>query len=199
MFDVNAGKRRPSIPRYVSMRPFRPLAFLALTALAAAPALLLSIRPSVAASMPPSPAPSASPSAQAATIVNSGSTNFPGYRIALEPSGVAYVTNTRDDAHTVQRVDPKLAERFFAAIAAVGPMSGISVMHCMKSASFGSTTTVTMNGATSPDISCGGDAKVAELAAAADSVAHAVHAGRITTRRLLEGNVTPAPAGTATP
>ncbi len=185
--------------RYVNMRPFRPLAALALTALATVSALVPNTLPSAAASVPPLPSPRSSPSAQAATIVNSGSTNFPGYRIALEPSGVAYVTNARDDTRTVQQVDPKLAKRFFDAAAAVGPMSAVTVMHCMKSASFGSTTTVTMNGATSPDISCGGDPKVAELANVADSVAHAVHAGRITTRRLLEGNVTPAPAATATP
>ncbi len=181
--------------RYRVMRLFRPLAILALAALLGAPALAQS----PATSTSPLPSPSSSPSALAATIANSGSTNFPGYRIALEPTGVAFVTNTRDNTSSVQRVDPKLAKRFFDAMAAVGPMSGITVLHCMKSASFGSSTTITMNGATSPDISCGGDPKVAELASAADSVAHAVHAGRTTTRRLLDGNVTPAPGGTATP
>ncbi len=187
------------------MRMIRSLAAFAMFALSGVPALAQTATPSAApppdiiarpvvTAGPSQPVPTGSPSARAVLIENSGSTNTLAYTIALEPSGVAFL---KSSGTTVARqLDAKIVARFFTALTTVGPLEKIIVQPCAKSASFGTYTTVTAAGKSSPDISCGGDAKTAELAAAADAVAIAARAGRPTYRRLLDTNAAPMPSPT---
>jgi hypothetical protein len=98
----------------------------------------------------------------AATIVNSGSTNRPGFRIVVDRSGVAELTATpgRLGAKQVQsparRTLPHaLVEAFYADLDAAKPLDSLPAVHCAKSASFGSTLTVVFGKEQTPDLSCG--------------------------------------------
>lgn len=101
---------------------------------------------------------SAAPPEKAA-IVNSGSTNTAGYRIDVSSDGTGTLTmqaHPRSDLSTKPkpfRVETALAARFFNDVKAV---RGIDVQGkpCMKSASFGTSTHITYNGWTSPDLEC---------------------------------------------
>jgi len=109
----------------------------------------------------------------AATIVNSGSTNRPGFRIAVNPSGAAeYIPSPRragpqtEPAKPLQAtLPPALIERFYADLKAAKPFASLPAAHCMKSVSFGSTLTIAFGEEQTPDLSCGdgGNAVVANL------------------------------------
>lgn len=102
----------------------------------------------------------AAPARDGAVIVDSGSTNTPGYRIDVWSDGSATVVVQN---RGVVRGAPKsfsvaahVASQFFANLKAVrgGNVTG---QPCMKSASFGTTTRVTWHGWTSPDLDCPSD------------------------------------------
>jgi len=100
-----------------------------------------------------------------ATIVNSGSTNRPGFRIVVDRSGTAEFTSVprRPAAETkpVELALPQgLAERFYAALKAAKPLSSLPELHCVKSASFGFVLTVSFDGEETPDLSCGSNSPV---------------------------------------
>ena len=88
-----------------------------------------------------------------ATSVNSGSTNRPGFRIAVKRTGVAEM-NTR--GKSVQRkIAAETVERFYADLKAAEPLPALPKVYCMKSASFGSLLSVEFGGDRTPDLSCG--------------------------------------------
>jgi hypothetical protein len=99
------------------------------------------------------------------TIVNSGSTNRPGFRITIDRSGAAELTTSpRKFGPPEQRRQPEpirqtltraTVERLFADLAAAKPLTSLPPAHCMKSVSFGSTLTVAFGGEQTPDLSCG--------------------------------------------
>ena len=90
-----------------------------------------------------------------AVIVNSGSTNSPGFRIVVERPGTADYTQTRGRASTVKgHIPPELAKRFFTDLEAGKPLADLPHRTCMKSASFGTTLTVEFSGETTPDLNC---------------------------------------------
>lgn len=99
----------------------------------------------------------------AAAIVDSGSTNRPGFRIVIDRSGVAEFTSMprrlaglSDKSGPARITVPRaLTERFYADLKAASPLSSLPAVHCMKSVSFGSTLTVRMGGEQTPDLSCG--------------------------------------------
>jgi hypothetical protein len=100
----------------------------------------------------------ATPSPQSATIRNSGSTNFAGYTIEVRADGTASAaaSNRNGDVLSTPKpftLDAALATSFFTHLAAA-QAEGAKVEPCMKSASFGSTTRVSWDGWTSPDLSC---------------------------------------------
>ncbi len=100
------------------------------------------------------PQPSASPvPPDAAVIVNSGSTNILGYRIVVRPNGAATVVldgvPNRD-----QKLEAATAAAFFKDLAAAMPLGDLVAEGCMKSASFGSRTTIEYKGQRSPNVSC---------------------------------------------
>jgi hypothetical protein len=89
----------------------------------------------------------AAPSRDGASIVDSGSTNTAAYTIKVWSDGTAEVSSK---SFTIA---PSLAARFFADLKAArdGKAAG---EHCMKSASFGTSTHVLWHGWTSPDLDC---------------------------------------------
>ncbi len=87
-----------------------------------------------------------------AVILNSGSTNTIGYRISVSPSGFAsYVDG---NGFSQGQLSKKLTTRFFRHLTHPEPLSDLPVEPCVKSASFGTTTTVSLGGEQSPDLSC---------------------------------------------
>ncbi len=98
-----------------------------------------------------------------ATIVNSGSTNTAGFRIAIRRSGAAEYTSIPRGANS-QNTEPEksgreipkdLAMRLFSDLEAAKPLGGLPAPHCMKSKSFGSRLTIEFGGESTPDLSCG--------------------------------------------
>ena len=119
--------------------------------------------------------------AGSAVIVNSGSTNTPGFRIEVKPSGKAeYTPRVRralepGDMATkpmTRQIPASIAKRFFADLDACKPLAALPAAHCMKSASFGSTVTIEYAGQKTPDLSCGNqqDSRTRDLAQSADEI-----------------------------
>jgi hypothetical protein len=112
--------------------------------------------------------------AQSVIIVNSGSTNTPGFEIAVDPSGASQYT-AHSLRRTIERGEPPksmhkdlpkaLAKALYDDIKAAGTLSSLPPQRCMKSASFGTRLTVQNGNDISPDLSCGdgGDAKMRAL------------------------------------
>lgn len=95
----------------------------------------------------------------AAVIVDSGSTNTPGYRLVIQASGSAgWSVSRRRNSPACSRNTGKLTslltQKFFRDLQTLMPLSKLTVSPCAKSASFGSTLHVTYEGSTSPDLSC---------------------------------------------
>jgi len=89
---------------------------------------------------------------ESAIIRNSGSTNAAGFTITVWSDANARASAQGQTDHTFT-VQPDLAARFFRDVAAAS-MATPSPHHCMKSASFGSTTSVEWHGWRSPDLLC---------------------------------------------
>lgn len=89
-----------------------------------------------------------------AMIRNSGSTNTAPYSIKVWSDGRAELTTGRTETSPRSfSVDPAVAKQFFTDVKAARANPG-TPSHCMKSASFGSTTTVEWHGWNSPDLLC---------------------------------------------
>jgi hypothetical protein len=119
-------------------------------------------------------APSAAPtvSSQTATIVTSPSTNTAGYRIVISPDGDADLTTAGGVAHA--RLDPNLVKRLYADLARAGALDALPAGHCMKSASFGTSTWIGYRGANSPDVQCAQNEVERALAGDARAIVGAV-------------------------
>ncbi len=123
-----------------------------------------------------------------ATIVNSGSTNASGYAIDVWSDGSASVVlqnrlGVKAGASRAFSLDRRVAAAFFTDLKAArdGHATGVP---CMKSASFGTRTTVTWHGWSSPDLSCPpGDALAAALKHDVDTIVAAAHLGPLLYRR----------------
>jgi len=87
-----------------------------------------------------------------AVIENSGSTNSEGFSLSVAEDGTALLV--QGGSSIEKQLAPALAAHFFADLRAAGPLDALPRRSCVKSVSFGSTTTVTWNGKTSPDLSC---------------------------------------------
>jgi hypothetical protein len=114
-----------------------------------------------------------SPSDDAATIVDSGSTNRSGFRIVVDQTGAAEMTMIprgfgarQAQPEPVQRKLPQsLVDSFYSSLKAAKPLASLPAEHCAKSASFGSKMTVSFGGEETPDLNCGdgGNAALADL------------------------------------
>jgi hypothetical protein len=97
-----------------------------------------------------------------AIIVNSGSTNTIGYRIYVSPTGeVNYVDGNGSNQGKLTK---KLTKEFFRDVKIAEPLSNLPVRQsCVKSVSFGTTTTIRLADRQSQDISCPGNEKAQRL------------------------------------
>lgn len=106
-----------------------------------------------------------------AEILDSGSTNTAGFRIVIDRSGQAdYKVTPRKNAPQTEargankrrQLSRELVDRFYSDLNAAQPFSSLPDQHCMKSASFGTTTSIEFAGEKTPDLNCGdgGDAKL---------------------------------------
>lgn len=92
-----------------------------------------------------------------AIVNNSGSTNSPGYQIKVWSDGTAQITTRRlatqpSEPRSVSTPRGSVA-KFFADLQTARDRH-VQGSSCMKSASFGSTTSVSWHGWISPDLSC---------------------------------------------
>ena len=105
----------------------------------------------------------------AAVILNTGSTNAQGYRIVVQRDGQAeYVMGS---ARKKVQLSAQKTESFFADMSAAMPLTALRAGHCMKSASFGSSTFVCCRGKRSPDLQCAADPKATALYSSVSKVA----------------------------
>lgn len=104
-----------------------------------------------------------------AHILNSGSTNRAAFDIAVRTGGLTRVTS--DGTTREIRIDAKVAQQFLADAKAVKGMGRQAATQCMKSASFGSVSTVTYHGWRSPDLNCPVSGSLAKLASDVNVIA----------------------------
>jgi hypothetical protein len=105
------------------------------------------------ATAPPAALPAASPGD--ALVRNSGSTNAPGYVFIVHPDAtVDAVINGAVERKTIGHAQ---AAWLFARLSADAPLANVGG-GCMRSASFGSTTTIAYGGEVTADLGCGGPA-----------------------------------------
>jgi hypothetical protein len=95
-------------------------------------------------------------------IRNSGSTNTAGYIVVIHPDFTADVADGRGGT-TKKTVGAAQAKWLFAQLKADLPFTQLGAGHCMKSASFGSYTTIAYDGKTTPDLQCPGGPETREL------------------------------------
>ena len=115
------------------------------------------------------------PSANAgdATIVDSGSTNIGGYTVVVHPDYSADVSASGTTEH--KTVGAPQARWLFAKLRAAMPLGNLPAGRCMKSASFGSSTTIAYDGQTTPDLTCVGDPTSRELARTVNVIVEQLH------------------------
>ncbi|MHB8146964.1 MAG: hypothetical protein ACYDGM_06865 [Vulcanimicrobiaceae bacterium] len=128
----------------------------------------------------------ATPSLDGAHIVNSGSTNTAAWSLTMRSDGAGtYTLGQRRYGAPPVNLEPRaisvpaaLAQRLLADAKAARAEDAPGG-HCMKSASFGSTTVVTYHGWTSPDLQCPSSSST--LAALAGDVGAIQKAANLTT------------------
>ncbi len=108
-----------------------------------------------------------------ASIVNSGSTNAAGYRIELSSEGHARIAVPYINAFPVSRA---LVRRFFDDLRRARK-SGAPGPPCMKSASFGTRTTVVWHEWTSPDLDCPRSGAMAQLQTDVNDIRASLNSG----------------------
>jgi hypothetical protein len=111
---------------------------------------------SAASDLPARRMPLTAPRAEPADAVirNSGSTNTAGYAIVVHPDYSADVYVAGEVEH--KSVAAPQAKWLFEKLQAAMPFGRLGAERCMKSASFGSSTTIAYEGSVTPDLSCGG-------------------------------------------
>jgi hypothetical protein len=136
-----------------------------------------------------------------AVIVDSGSTNTLGYKIEVSPDGTASLTphnryGAAPGAAKTFTLTTATATRFFADLQAARKANATGEP-CMKSASFGTKTTVTWRGWTSPDLDC--PPGNSHMAALVRDVGEIRQKAGVSTAPLNRVPLAPGPASTSTP
>jgi hypothetical protein len=109
-----------------------------------------------------------------AVILKTASTNTSCKRFLVAPSGqVSFTIGNRTGQGTLSA---PLTKNFFEAIKAAEPLSKLPIqLNCMKSASFGTSTFVSLDREKSPDLSCPGNAKAKQLFDDSSAILNAFH------------------------
>lgn len=117
----------------------------------------------------------AAPARDGAVIRNSGSTNFSGYTIKVWSDGSTWAVHSdRSGTEVGQPVTghvPVALARSLLRDAQQARKNRVISEHCMKSASFGTVTTVLYHDWTSPDLECPGGGFIVALGADAHKIA----------------------------
>ena len=141
--------------------------------------LLLAVLPATAKpkAMPKTPV------LQTAVIENTGSTNTFGYTVTVSLTGNSYhvasvsnngnIRNSETGNHENLRLEVK---RFFSDLDAAMPLTSLPTRHGMRSASFGTRTTITYKGQMSPDLTFASDPRTTALKADIAAMTSIVHA-----------------------
>ena len=97
----------------------------------------------------------------AAVIMNTGSTNGLGYRIVITRDGSAQwvMGTTRQTA----QVSKQKTDALFNSLSAAMPLSALPAAHCLKSASFGTSTFAYWRHQRSTDLECPADPRATEV------------------------------------
>jgi hypothetical protein len=90
-----------------------------------------------------------------ATIIDSGSTNRAGFRIEVKRSGLAEMISDQRGKPVQRNLPSTVTQRFYTDLDAAKPISSLPAIHCMKSASFGSSLTIAIGNEQTPDLNCG--------------------------------------------
>src|SRR5689334_15359332 len=85
-----------------------------------------------------------------ATIIDSGSTNRAGFHIDVKRSGLAEMISGESGKPIQRHLPSSVTQRFYADLEAAKPISSLPVIHCMKSASFGSSLTIAIGNEQTP-------------------------------------------------
>lgn len=113
-----------------------------------------------------------------AVIVNSGSTNSYGYKMEVwsDGNGSVVLQERGGKAASTPKafsIPPATTSHFFADLAAARK-GNVATAPCMKSASFGTSTHISWQGWTSPDLDCPPQGTLGEaLVADVDAIRHA--------------------------
>lgn len=118
----------------------------------------------------------AGPARDGAIITNSGSTNVRGYTIKIWSDG-----SVSSPQSQVAHIDRTLASRFFADLQASKRAGSMGSKTCMKSASFGSVSTVKYHGWNPGDLECPGNPA---LSSDVHAIAQAVIGAQVPVRRI---------------
>jgi hypothetical protein len=108
-----------------------------------------------------------------AIILKTASTNADCKRVLVDPSGhISFTIGNKIGQATLEH---SLVMKFFKDIKIAEPLSKLSVERCLKSASFGTSTFVSLGSEKSPDLSCPGDANAKQLFADANAIIEALN------------------------
>lgn len=120
------------------------------------------------ASAAPAPVPYLPVPHHATVILDTGSTNALGYRIVVARDGSAewVMGSTRQRA----QLSKSTTDTLFADLKAAMPLSQLQSTHCMKSASFGTSTFAYWEHQRSPDLQCTEDPHATALYASIQAV-----------------------------
>jgi hypothetical protein len=88
------------------------------------------------------------------TVIDSGSTNFPGMKMTIEQSGPGALVELKDGSKQRVKLTKELCDRILEDLQAAGPLNELPVRRCMKSASFGKSIFIEYKGVRTPDLSC---------------------------------------------
>ena len=130
----------------------------------------------------------AASSRDGAVIRNTGSTNFLGYTVKVWSDGATWAVHANREGTpygqpVTGHIAPSLAQTFLADARQARKNAG-APQHCMKSASFGTTTVVTYHGWTSSDLECAGGGFTVALAADAHKIAALLKLQGVQVRRI---------------
>ena len=126
-----------------------------------------------------------------AVIENSGSTNTTGYRVTVSPDGhcqseVTGLITTGPAAKAKLSVLPSVqAKKLFQDLAAAMPLTSLPAGHGMRSASFGTRTTITYKAQRSPDLTFAFEPRTAALKADIDAITKTLHVGNAPKRPIV--------------
>jgi len=116
----------------------------------------------------------------AAMIYNPGNGDFVGYRIVVDPSGMA--TAVDGAGRDSSELQSDVTQKFFADLAAAGPLDKLPAGDCSSTANADATTVevnaaviITWNGKHSPALTCVTDPKAVRILLDATTIQHAIY------------------------